>query len=223
MRKRYVISTILTAMIIIVGNCVAGTVQDFGKWETGELLLENHSFEDGLAAWDLEDGSGNNRGGLYRMEIDEDNPQHGDKCLKVIGVKATGTNWHAKVKQLNMSMKGGKEYTVIFWARAEESRQVSINVQIQQNPWDFLQGGDIQLTGQEWEEYKLTFVASRDVQRQMWVGLAIAQSDIDFWLDNFRFFEGQPEDELSPDGEPQPVDAKEKLTTQWGTVKSKRF
>ena len=223
MRKRYVISTILTAMIIIVGNCVAGTVQDFGKWETGELLLENYSFEDGLAAWDLEDGSGNNRGGLYRMEIDEDNPQHGDKCLKVIGVKATGTNWHAKVKQLNVSMKSGKDYTVIFWARAEESRQVSINIQIQQEPWDFLQGGDIQLTGQEWEEYKLTFVASRDVQRQMWVGLAIAQSDIDFWLDNFRFFEGQPEDELSPDGEPQPVDAKEKLTTQWASVKSNRF
>lgn len=223
MRKRYVISTILTAMIIIVGNCVAGTVQDFGKWETGELLLENYSFEDGLSAWDLEDGSCCDRGGLYRMEIDEDNPQHGEQCLKVIGVQATGTNWHAKVKQLNVSMEGGKEYTVIFWARAEKPRQVSVNIQIQQDPWDFLQGGDIQLTGQEWEEYKLTFVASTDVQRLMWVGLAIAQSDVDFWLDNFRFFEGQPEDEISLDGEPQSVDAKQKLTTQWASVKSERF
>ncbi len=222
MRKRYVISTILTA-IMIVGNCVAGTVQDFGKWELGELLLENYSFEDGLVAWDFEDGSGDNRGGLYMMEIDTDNPQHGDNCLKVIGVKSTGINWHAKVKQLNMSMKGGKDYTLIFWARAEESRQVSVNIQMQQEPWDFLQGGDIQLTGKTWEEYKLTFAASRDVQRQMWVGLAIAQSDIDFWLDNFRFFEGQPEDEIPLDGVLQSVDAKQKLTTQWASVKSKRF
>lgn len=222
MRKRYVIGTILTA-IIIVGNCVAGTVQDFGKWETGELLLENYSFEDDLTAWDLEDGSCCDRGGLYRMEIDDDNPQHGDQCLKVIGVQATGTNWHAKVKQLNVSMEGGKAYTVIFWARAEKPRQVSVNIQIQQDPWDFLQGGDIQLTGQEWEEYQLTFVASRDVQRQMWVGLSIAQSDVDFWLDNFRFFEGQPDDEIPLDGEPQSVDAKQKLTTEWASVKSERF
>lgn len=222
MRKRYVISTILTAMII-VGNCVAGTVQDFGKWETGELLLENYSFEDDLTAWDLEDGSCCDRGGLYTMEIDEDNPQHGDQCLKIVGVQATGTNWHAKIKQLNVSMQGGKEYTLIFWARAEEPRQVSVNIQMQQEPWDFLQGGDIQLTGKTWEEYQLTFLASRDVQRQMWVGLSIAQSDVDFWLDNFRFFEGQPDDEIPLDGEPQSVDAKQKLTTQWASVKSKRF
>ena len=29
----------------------------------------------------------------------------------------------------------------------------------------------------------------------MWVGLSIAQSDVDFWLDDFRFFEGEPADE----------------------------
>ena len=69
----------------------------------------------------------------------------------------------------------------------------------------------------------ITFSASRDVERQMWVGLSIAQSDIDFWLDNFRFFEGQPKDEIPLDGAPQSVDAKQKLTTQWASVKSKRF
>ena len=153
----------------------------------------------------------------------EDNPQHGDKCLKVIGVKATGTNWHAKVKQRNMSMKGGKDYTVKFWARAEKARQVSVNVQIQQDPWQFISGGDINLTGTNWEEYTYTFLAGQDVDRIMWVGLSIAQSDVDFWIDNFRFFEGQPEDEISLDGEPQSVDAKQKLTTQWGSVKSERF
>ncbi|MYB65588.1 hypothetical protein F4083_08095 [Candidatus Poribacteria bacterium] len=223
MRKRYIISTILTAMIIIVGNCVAGTVQDFGKWEKGELLLENYSFEDDLTAWELEDGSCCDRGGLYTMEIDEDNPQHGDQCLKIVGVQATGTNWHAKIKQLNVSMEGGKEYTVIFWARAEKPRQVSLSVQMQHDPWTTWRSADIDLLGDEWMEYSHTFTAGADVDKDMWVGLSIAQSDVDFWLDNFRFFEGQPDDEIPLDGEPQSVDAKQKLTTEWASVKSERF
>ena len=56
----------------------------------------------------------------------------------------------------------------------------------------------------------------------MWVGLAIAQSDVDFWIDNFRYFEGEPEDDLNRDT-PFPVDAREKLATQWGEIKAERF
>ena len=56
----------------------------------------------------------------------------------------------------------------------------------------------------------------------MWVGLAIAQSDTDFWIDNFRYFEGDPEDDLNRDT-PFPVEAKEKLATRWGEIKTERF
>ena len=221
MNRVIIVNVVLMAMLIGL-SAFAGTVQELGKWEKGELLLENHSFEDDLTAWTLEDGTGGNRGGEYKWEIDKENPQHGDKCLKVIGIKATGTAWHAKVKQKDVSMKIGKEYTIIFWARSEKPRQVGYNVQIQEDPWKFLQGGNANLTGPEWEEYFLTFTATETVVRKMWVGLAIAQSDVDFWIDNFRFFEGKPEDDLTRD-EPFPVDAKEKLTTQWASVKTDRF
>ncbi len=220
--NRVIVVNIVFMTVLIGFSTFAGTPQELGKWEKGELLLENHSFEDDLAAWELEDGQCCDRGGEYKMEIDKKNPQHGDKCLKVIGVKATGTNWHAKVKQLNVSMEKGETYTVIFWARSEKPRQVSLNIQEQQDPWTFWQGGDINLTGPEWEEYFVTFNAKESVARNMWVGLSIAQSDVDFWLDNFRYFEGEPEDDLSRD-EPFPVDAKEKLTTQWASVKTDRF
>lgn len=221
MNRVIFVNVVLTTMLIGF-SAFAGTPQELGKWEKGELLLENHSFEDDLATWELEDGTCCDRGGEYQMEIDKKNPQHGDKCLKVIGIKATGTNWHAKVKQLNVSMEKGKTYTVIFWARSEKPRQVSLNIQEQKDPWTFWQGGDINLTGPEWEEYFLTFNAKETVARDMWVGLSVAQSDVDFWLDNFRYFEGEPEDDLSRD-EPFPVDAKEKLTTQWASVKTERF
>ena len=56
----------------------------------------------------------------------------------------------------------------------------------------------------------------------MWVGLSIAQSDTDFWIDNFRYFEGDPEDDLNREA-PFPVDAKEKLATRWGEIKTEWF
>lgn len=220
---RFILFIGVLTVVLIGFNADARTVQDLGKWEKGELLLENYSFEDGLAAWNLEDGTCCDRGGEFRWEIDNREAQHGDKSLKVIGVKATGTNWHAKVNQLSVSMEAGNDYTIVFWARAEKVRQVSINVQLQQEPWTTFhgQGKNFSLT-EEWEEYSYTFLSTADIDRQMWVGLAIAQSDVDFWLDNFRYFEGEVEDDLTVD-EPFPVDAKAKLATQWGTVKAKRF
>ena len=218
------ISIIVFLMTVFIGfSAFSGTLQDLGKWEKGELLLENYSFEEDLTAWNLEDGKCCDRGGEYQWTIDNKESQHGDKSLKVIGVIATGTNWHAKVKQLGVSMKAGEDYTVIFWARADKPREVSINIQLQQDPWTAFHGNgkNFNLT-EEWEEYSFTFLAGVAIDRQMWVGIAIAQSDVDFWLDNFRYFEGQPEDDLTLD-EPFAVDAKEKLTTQWASVKSERF
>ena len=221
MTKSIIVSVFLLALLIGL-SAFAGTPQDWGKWKEGELLLENHSFEEDLAAWGLEDGACCDRGGLYTMEIDKKNPQHGKQSLKVIGHKATGTAWHAKVRQKDASMKSGETYTVIFWARSEKPREVQLSVQMQHAPWTFYQGGAINLLGPDWAEYHITFNSTADVERDMWVGLSIAQSDVDFWIDNFRYFEGEPEDDLNRDT-PFPVDAKEKLATKWGEVKTERF
>ncbi len=212
---------IVGIMAIFVGfSAFAGTTQDLGKWVKGELLLENYSFEDDLAAWSLEDGTCCERGAQYTWEIDDDDPQHGDQCLKIVGHIATGIDWHAKINQQSVSMKSGEDYTIIFWARAEEPRDVSISVQLQADPWTNFhgQGKTFNLTT-EWVEYSYTFASIADVDRQMWVGLAIAQSDVDFWLDNFRYFQGEPEDDMTVEVV-LPVDAKDKLTTQWASVKS---
>lgn len=220
--NRLIFIPIFLITVLVGFSTYARTPQELGKWEVGELLIENYSFEDGLAAWELEDGACCDRGGLYTMEIDKDNPQHGNQSLKIVGHIATGTGWHAKIKQKDVSMRADKKYTIIFWARSEKARPAQFNVQIQQDPWDFLQGGDFTIKGPEWEEYSLTFTASQTVNRLMWVSLAIAQSDIDFWIDNFRFFEGEVDDELGRE-DTFPVDAKEKLTTQWASVKTDRF
>ena len=225
MTRSIIISVMLFTLLVGL-SAYAETVQDLGNWKKGELLIENYSFEDDLDAWELEDGACCDRGGLYTMEIDKKNPQHGNKSLKIVGHKSTGTAWHAKVKQRSVSMEKGEKYSVVFWARAEKLREVKVNFQTQHAPWTNHLSGQpnptIILNGPEWEEYDYTFTATVDVEKDMWVSLSIAQSDVDFWIDNFRYFEGEPQDDLTRDT-PFPVDPKEKLATQWGEIKNERF
>ncbi|MDP6998904.1 MAG: carbohydrate binding domain-containing protein [Candidatus Poribacteria bacterium] len=128
-------------------------------------------------------------------------------------------DWHAKVKHKSTSMQAGKNYTVVFWAKAKKMREVSLSIQMQRDPWTFYQGGKFNLTA-EWKEYSKTFKSNDNVDRDMWVGLSMAQSDIDFWLDKFRFFEGELKDEIGRDQEEFPVSTKDKLPMIWGKVKA---
>jgi hypothetical protein len=211
----------------------AATPQEFGKWKKGENLVVAGDFEDlifgaarmdtkqGAQGWTLEDGTCCNRGAEYKWELDKKEFHGGKQSLKVIGVKASGTDWHAKVRHDSTSMKGGKNYTAAFWAKAEKSRAVSLSVQLQHDPWTFFQGGNFDLT-QEWAEYSKTFGAPQDIDRDMWVGLAIAQSDVSFWLDDFRFWEGEFKDEIKAEPTPQAVEAGGKLAVQWADIRRSR-
>lgn len=147
----------------------------------------------------------------------------GKNSLKIIGVKATGTDWHAKVRYESMSMETGKKFTVAFWAKvdAEEgnSREVTTSVHMQHDPWTCYSSRKILLDSTEWKEYFDTFTAIADVEADMWVGLSIAQSDVDFWIDDFRFFEGEPKDEIGVDPEKFAVEPARKLSTTWGELK----
>lgn len=175
-------------------------------WKKGENRIPNSNFElDNLGSapsgWTLDNGIG--RGCMYRWEIDGE-AHSGRRSLKVIGNKTTGIFWHAKILVDNMSMEAGKKFTIAFWAKVDasegKSREVSTSVQMQHKPWTFYRGGDILLDSTDWKEYFDTFTATADVVKDMWVGLSIAQSDVDFWIDDFRFFEGEPGDEIFPEG-----------------------
>ena len=195
------------------------TVPEFKKWKKGENLIENSGFEDGKTAWDLEDGACCDRGGKYEWEVEKKEVQNGKRAMKIIGVKATGTDWHAKIKHKSTSMQAGKNFTVAFWAKAEKAREVGLSIQMRHDPWTAYQGGKFTLNT-EWKEYSKTFKAASDVDRDMWVGLCIAQSDIDFWLDNVRFFEGELRDEIGRDPKDLAVSSSGKLLLAWSQIKA---
>jgi len=214
-----------------VSFATADTPFEFGKWKKGENLIVGSDFEDlvpagattfnlknGKRAWTLEDGTCCGRGAEYHWELDKTEFHSEKQSLKVTCVKSSGTDWHAKVRHEGTSMKGGRDYTVAFWAKAEKARTVSLSVQLQHDPWDFFQGGDFNLTTQ-WVEYTKTFTAPKDIDKDMWVGLAIGKSAETFWIDDFRFWEGKLDDEITPEPKPRAVEPKGKAALTWASLK----
>ena len=122
-----------------------------------------------------------------------------------------------------MSMEAGEKFTIAFWAKVDtnegKNRHVTTSVQMQHDPWTGYHSQDIMIESGEWQEYFDTFAAIATVEADMWVGLSIAQSDVDFWVDDFRFFEGDPEDELDADPARLAVQPMEKSASTWGEVK----
>jgi len=219
-RKISVVLFIL--MFGLATHLCAKTVQEFGKWKVGENLLENSGFEENIdQGWTLEAGAGGDRNCVISWEVVKQNPHLGKRCLYIKCEVVSGTGWHAKVRQDSSSMEAGEKFTIAFYAHAEKPRIVSISVQMQHDPWTFYEGGDIPLESGEWKQYSHTFTPTADVVNDMWVGLAIAQEAVDFWLDDFRFFEGELKDELEPPGGKTEfaVNPAGKLAAIWSQIK----
>ena len=153
----------------------------------------------------------------------DNEPHTGKRALKIIGVKATGTAWHAKLRYDSASMEANRKFTIAFWAKVDasegKSREVTTSVQMQHDPWTGYHSQTIVLDSTDWKEYFDTFTANSDVLEDMWVGLSIAQSDVDFWIDDFRFFEGDPWDEIGVEPEKFAVTSMHKLISAWGKVR----
>jgi hypothetical protein len=87
----------------------------------------------------------------------------------------------------------------------------------QDDPWPGFYSKTIVLDSTDWKEYTDTFVMEADAAEGVWIGLSVAQSDVDFWIDDFRFFEGGPSDEIRPvETAVSPIG---KLLIPWGGIK----
>ncbi|MEK7396452.1 MAG: carbohydrate binding domain-containing protein [Candidatus Poribacteria bacterium] len=220
----------LSVFLIIFILMLSVSLEAFAaKWAKGENRIRNSTFEKdtfgaGPAEWNLEDGKCCDRGADYSWMVDDSTAHTGKKSLKIVGNKASGTDWHAKVRHMNSSMESGRKFTIAFWAKVDakdgKSRNVTTSVQMQHDPWTGYHSVKIFLESTDWVEYFDTFDATADVDADMWVALSIAESDVDFWIDDFRFFEGSPKDEKGADLPKIAVNHNEKLTVTWGKIKS---
>ncbi len=151
------------------------------------------------------------------MRVDNSTAYLGNKSLKIVGIIATGQALHAKVRHEPVIAEGGKTFTISFWAKVDikegNSRPVDVSVQGENDSWPGFFNVTLILNSTDWKEYTCKVDMPGSAIEKVWVGLCVSESDIDFWIDDFRFFESEPNTGKA-------VNKMGKLPTLWGKVKA---
>jgi hypothetical protein len=164
-----------------------------------ENLLSNPSFEEDevilddpewlqWATWGYEDGL------QSTVEIDETEFIDGKRSLKVI---PTGTtNWYFIVLNLPIYVDVDKDYTISFWAKAEEPRALTVQLKATDNSINAWGATDFELTT-EWAEYHY---ASEVMIDNVKLEILCSAAEIPFWLDFVYMYEGDYIEGIMPGG-----------------------
>jgi len=178
-------------------------------------IARNGDFEDGLDEWEVRQSEGT----VATAEEDFDDSVKGGASASFEIEVSKGVTWHIALFQDNHFLDGGTDYTLAFWAKAELPRPVDFYMELKEAPWTSYGRKSIDLT-EEWVEYWSEWTQGPDVPAA-WLRIAVGQIGTNFWVDNVRFYEGDYEPD--PDvGRAQAVDARAKLATAWGGIKSAR-
>jgi len=149
-------------------------------------LIRNGGFEDGIIEWELRQSEG---AVATMREINGADVFHGNSCVLIdIDNVAKTSAWHLALYQEGHQLEEGVIYTLGFWGKADGFRPVALYVEQAADPWD--EYGRIAIeVGEEWGEFTTTFTAV--VAGPVWPRIALGESDIDIWIDNVRFYEGE--------------------------------
>jgi len=186
-----------------------------------ENLLMNPSFEEdepifndpdweSWGTWNSAEGAGS------LVEIDEAEFIDGKRSLRV---EPIGTaNWHFIVLSLPIYVDIQKDYTISFWAKAEEARPLTLALKATDNSINAWGATDFDLTT-EWAEYHYASEVQIDnVKLEIWCSASV----VPFWLDYVLMYEGDYVPGMSPTpplkaSEPDPADGVF-LEQTWATL-----
>ncbi|MHC4580366.1 MAG: carbohydrate binding domain-containing protein, partial [Planctomycetota bacterium] len=147
------------------------------SFEEDEVIFEDAAYE-GWWTWGWEAGLSSN------AEIDETDFVDGTKSLRIHPLG--GTNWYFIVANSPIILDTSKNYTVSFWAKAEEPRPLTVALKATDNSINAWGATDFELTT-EWAEYNYqTEALTESVKLEIWC----AASDATMWLDFVNVYEG---------------------------------
>jgi hypothetical protein len=203
--QQLVVILFLLAFSIVIGKSShAAEIQN---------LARNGDFEEGLIEWNLRQ----DEGAVAAMKEEKKDSVKGMSCvyIKIDNVAGTAA-WHLALYQDGHEIEKNKDYTLSFWAKAEELRPVVAYVEQAADPWDEYGRKQVEVN-EEWKEYWTTFTSA--VSSPIWLRIALGTSKVSIWMDNVRFYEGQyaEEEDLKRDNAIHPVG---KLSDCWGSIKS---
>ena len=168
-----------------------------------ENLLLNPSFEEDEAilddpAWEQWCTWGYESGLPSTVEIDETEAADGNRSLRVNPVGET--NWYFIVLYDPFSADLDKNYTVSFWAKAEEARPLTVQMKASDNSVDAWGATSFELTT-DWAEYTYT---SNVLHTNVKLEILCSGSTVPFWLDFVYVYEGEYVPGIGPSGAASP-------------------
>jgi hypothetical protein len=201
MYKRPIYLTCFVLMLVAVPLVTDAQVENLVQnpsFEDDEVILNDQSY-DHWWTWGWEDGLNST------VEIDENEFVDGKRSLRVM---PTGdTNWYFIVANSPILVELSKDYTVSFWAKAEEPRPLTAQLKATDNSINAWGATTFNLTT-DWAEYHY---ASEVLIDNVKLEILCAGSDVPFWLDFVYVYEGDYVPGIKPTppikaSEPDPAD-----------------
>ena len=143
----------------------------------GDELLLNTDFAEGTNHWTMERGTTADA----TFKISQDGP-NGDNCLHVTTLKPGQQSWNLQVHQLSITLQDDAPYTLSFWGKSDEIRQIGVGVRLQQAPWRFVGlQTNTQLTT-EWQRFEFVFQAREAEPSLTRLDLGLRNQIGQFWF-----------------------------------------
>src|SRR2546421_11540067 len=84
-----------------------------------------------------------------------------------------GTEWHVQAFQTPLDLKDGKEYTITFKAKADETREGGVEAGSDQEDWHRIGLQEREERGKDWKEYKYTLTANEGTANKSRMGFGL--------------------------------------------------
>lgn len=141
-------------------------------WSKGEIplgseMLKNCSFENGLNNWTIEQHSGAKAGTKILSDVPEQvkSQSQNNKSLMIQVEKPGVESWHIQLNQSPIKLEEGMSYTLTFYAKANQPRQIAVNAAQAHEPWGNMGLSTSLRLSTNWTQYSLTFVANKTDER----------------------------------------------------------
>jgi len=144
---------------------------------TGAEMLANADFSNQLASWVLE-----RHETAEASATVETHPVDGRNVLKIVVTNPSTASWHVQLNQPGLSLEDGQIYTLVFRAKANAPRSMSVSAMQAHDPWQAIGlSASVQLDT-EYRDFQMTFfVDSTDANGRVNFG-GMGASTGTFWL-----------------------------------------
>jgi hypothetical protein len=123
--------------------------------ELGEEMLQNGDFSQGLAPWELEVNSP----AEASVQVTQEGPA-GAPAARIEVKETSSVGWYVQISQSQLQAQTDKPYTLVFYAKAEPARDITVGMFMSHEPWQnlgFYKQVDISAG---WQKFEWTFVHS---------------------------------------------------------------